>query len=73
VDINPAYQANELKHCINKVGVKALVSSEHFRSSRYDIITDIAPELKTSQPGQLKSKSAPSLESVVIMSKESFP
>jgi fatty-acyl-CoA synthase len=47
VTINPAFQANELTYCLNKVGIKMLVTAETFKSSNYiEIINSAIPELK---------------------------
>ena len=35
VNINPAYQPSELSYCLNKVGVKAVVASESFKTQDY--------------------------------------
>ena len=35
VNVNPAYQANELAYCLNKVNIKALFMAERFKKSDY--------------------------------------
>jgi fatty-acyl-CoA synthase len=48
VNINPAFQANELTYCLKKVGIKMLVAAESFKSSNYiQIINNAIPELKS--------------------------
>jgi len=45
VTINPAYRRSEVAFTLNKVGVKALVAAERFKTSDYvGMIEDIAPE-----------------------------
>jgi len=69
VNINPAYRPNELKYALNKVGVKAIVCDEKFKTQDYhQILLSIAPELNNSKPGQLKSNEVPSLQHVIIIS-----
>ena len=35
VNVNPGYKSSELKYCINKVGIKAMIAAESFRSTDY--------------------------------------
>ena len=54
VNINPAYQPEELKYCLNKVGVKAVVASKTFKTQNYyDILAEVLPELGGSSSGKL--------------------
>ncbi|KAL5279310.1 ACSF2.2 family protein [Megaselia abdita] len=67
VGINPAFQGPEVKYCLNKVGVKAIIAPETFKSQHYySILESIIPELKNSQPGSIKSNEVPTLKSVII-------
>jgi len=69
VNINPAYQAQELKYCLNKVNVKAIVCNETFKTQDYHkMMVSIMPELETCAPGGLNSSSVPSLKHVIIIS-----
>jgi fatty-acyl-CoA synthase len=66
VNINPAYRLGELEYTLNKVGVKALISAESFKSSDYvQMIETLAPEIATSRPGELRAARAPELRAVV--------
>jgi len=68
VNINPAYRLSELEYALNRVGVKALITAEAFKSSRYlDMIRELAPELRTATPGELRSKRLPALQSVIVI------
>jgi fatty-acyl-CoA synthase len=68
VNINPAYRLSELEYALNRVGVRALVSAESFKTSRYlDMIRDLAPELSTARPGALEAERLPSLKSVIVI------
>ena len=74
VNINPAYRISELEHALNQVQCKALVSAETFKSSNYlEMIQSLAPELKDSSPGDLKSRRLPSLKHVIVMSDQLVP
>ena len=35
VNVNPAFQSDELAFCLNKVGVKVLFMAEQFKKSNY--------------------------------------
>jgi len=74
VNINPAYRISELEHALNQVQCKALVSAETFKSSNYvEMIQSLAPELKDSSPGNLKSRRLPSLKHIIVMSDQLVP
>ncbi|HPN06483.1 MAG TPA: AMP-binding protein [Hyphomonadaceae bacterium] len=65
VNINPAYRLSEVEYTLNKVGVKALVCAEKFKTSDYvGMINELAPEIAASKPGDLKSKRLPDLRIV---------
>lgn len=71
VCINPAYRLYELEFALNKVGCRAIVAAESFKSSQYlQMLTELAPELDDSEPGALKSEKLPSLEIVIRMGTE---
>ena len=66
VNVNPAYKAEELKYCINKVEIKALVSARKFKTSNYyETLCEIVDDRDT-----LKGERIPSLEHVIMMKNE---
>ncbi|HIF10236.1 MAG TPA: AMP-binding protein [Sneathiellales bacterium] len=66
VNINPAYRVSELEYALNKVECQALVLAPRFKSSDYvQMISDLAPELKNSAPGDLRAEKLPHLRTVV--------
>ena len=68
VNINPAYQPQELLYCLNKVGVKAVVSAERFKTQDYfSILKEVVPELENATSETVVSKSVASLSRVVMM------
>jgi fatty-acyl-CoA synthase len=74
VNLNPAYQLAEIEFALNKVGCKALVLADQFRTSNYiEMLRTLAPELDGSSPGKLKAARLPTLEIVVQMGSESRP
>lgn len=69
VNINPAYKTYELEYSLNKVGCKAIIMSETFKTQNYvNMLTELCPELATGKPGDLNSKKIPNLKSVIIIS-----
>ncbi|WP_432260291.1 AMP-binding protein [Cupriavidus sp. TMH.W2] len=74
VNINPAYRLAELEYALNKVGVKAIVAAEAFKTSRYlEMLQALAPELATSEPGALQAARLPLLRWVIRMGDDETP
>ncbi|KVL10529.1 AMP-binding protein [Burkholderia sp. MSMB1826] len=68
VNINPAYRLSELEYALNKVGCKAVISAQRFKTSAYvEMLQTIAPELATATPGDLHAARVPSLRTIVSM------
>ncbi|QQK06335.1 AMP-binding protein [Burkholderia anthina] len=68
VNINPAYRLAELEYALNKVGCRALIAAEQFKSSKYlEMLRALAPELAHCAPGDLHAARLPSLRTVVSM------
>jgi fatty-acyl-CoA synthase len=68
VNINPAYRLAELEYALNKVGCKAIVAAEQFKSSKYlEMLQELAPEFATATPGDLHAARLPDLRAVIRM------
>src|SRR5579863_8198435 len=68
VNINPAYRVAELEYALNKVGCKALILAERFKTSDYiGILRELAPEMGQATPGKLEAQRLPALRSVVLI------
>ncbi|NNE83462.1 MAG: AMP-binding protein [Alphaproteobacteria bacterium] len=66
VNINPAYRLAELEFALNKVECKALITATAFKSSDYiAMLRDLAPEIDTAAPGDLRSEKLPHLRTVI--------
>jgi fatty-acyl-CoA synthase len=66
VNINPAYRLTEVEYALNKVGCKALITADSFKSSDYaGMLAELAPELEHSSPGRLDAKRLPNLRAVI--------
>jgi fatty-acyl-CoA synthase len=71
VNINPAYRKAELSYTLNKVGCKALVLADSFKSSEYvGMLKDIAPAIHYAKAGKLKIPELPELRSLIVISDE---
>jgi fatty-acyl-CoA synthase len=74
VTINPAYRRSEVAFTLNKVGVRALVAAERFKTSDYlGMIEDLAPEVAGSTPGALASSALPTLDILIKIGGEARP
>ncbi len=74
VNINPAYRLSELEYALNKVGCRALITAERFKSSDYiGMLNTLAPELATCKAGQLSSARLPQLQVVITTGKADTP
>ena len=74
VTINPAYRLSELEYTLNKVGVKALVAAERYKTSDYvGMVEALAPELPDSFPGALRAARVPTLRAAIKIGGEARP
>jgi len=68
VNINPAYRLAELEYALNKVGCKAIIAAERFKTSMYlEMLQELAPELAAQRPGELRAAKLPELRYVIRM------
>lgn len=66
VTVNPAYRLHELEYALNLVGCAALVTATAFKTSDYlGMLTTLAPELATAEPGRLHAAKLPALRAVI--------
>ncbi|MDR5810335.1 AMP-binding protein [Caballeronia sp. LZ019] len=74
VNINPAYRLAELEYALNKVGCKAIVAAEQFKSSKYlEMLQTLAPELADAEPNALQAARLPELRAVIRMGATATP
>ncbi|HEX4152298.1 MAG TPA: AMP-binding protein [Steroidobacteraceae bacterium] len=68
VNLNPAYRSSELEFALNKVGCKALVLVERFKTGNFlETLRTLAPELDCCAPGALSSPRLPRLRWVILL------
>ena len=74
VCINPAYRTHELEYALNKVGCRALVCADRFKTSDYTgMLRELAPELDGAEPGRLRAARLPQLEIAIRISADTAP
>src|SRR5271155_14682 len=74
VNINPAYRTVELEYALNKVGCKALILAERFKTSDYvATLCELAPELASAVAGKLEAQRLPALRSVILLGEARHP
>lgn len=71
VNVNPAYRPIELEYALNKVGCRAIVMANRFKTSDYpEMLCQLAPEAGNCDPGRLKSEKLPALEVLILIGNE---
>ena len=66
VNINPAYGMHELEYAMNLAGISVLVTADRFKASDYrKTLYDLAPELKTCEPGETTARRLQDLRAVI--------
>lgn len=72
---NPAYKVQEMEYCMKKVGMKAVVMEESYRSQNYyEIMKNIVPEMsKCASGGSVQSKKLPLLSYVIMETDKILP
>ena len=74
VTVNPAYKTHELEYGLKNSETQALILVPRFKSSAYaEMINQIVPELKVSEPGTIQSRALPLLKTVIVIGAERFP
>ena len=68
VNINPAYRLAELEYALNKAGCVALITATWFKASDYiGMLRELAPELASAAPGNLRASRLPELRLVITV------
>src|SRR5271170_2356661 len=71
VNVNPAYRLAELEYALNKAGCVALITAIQFKTSDYlGMLRELAPELATAAPGNLRAAKLPDLRLVITIGDE---
>ncbi|MYC36961.1 MAG: AMP-binding protein [Chloroflexi bacterium] len=68
VNVNPAYRTHELAYVLEQSEANAMILIGRFRNSDYAaMLNEVVPELKDSNPGELRSSQFPYLRSVICI------
>ena len=68
VNINPAYRTSELEYALKKVGCRALVLAQRFKSSDYvAMLAQLCPDLQCGTPGVLACTALPDLKAAIVI------
>ena len=74
VNINPAYRIAELEYALNKVGCRALVHADRFKSSDYTaMLLELCPEIRSSAAGELAAGRIPQLRTLIRIAADELP
>ncbi|CAI2363372.1 unnamed protein product [Moneuplotes crassus] len=67
VNVNPAFQTDDLKYALNLANIKVLVMPEQFSKSHYvDIVRHLIPDHATSKSTTISSSMVPDLRHVIV-------
>ena len=68
VNVNPAYRTHELAYVLEQSEANAIILIGRFRNSDYaGMLNEVVPELKDSNPGELRSSQFPYLRNVICI------
>src|SRR3954451_7653053 len=74
VTVNPSYRTHELRYLLSQSDASTLLLIESFKASDYvAMINELIPELRDSEPGDLKSAQFPQLKRVIFIGKQPQP
>jgi fatty-acyl-CoA synthase len=74
VTVNTNYRTAELEYLLKQSDSTTIILMEQFKDASYiDMVYEIVPELKTSEPGKLESARLPFLKNVIVMGEKRFP
>ncbi len=74
VTVNPAYRTHELAYVLDQAQMDALVIIGRFRTSDYvAMVNEVIPELRESEPGELRSSAFPHLKNVIYIPSQDEP
>lgn len=74
VTVNTNYRTAELEYLLKQSDATTIILMEHYRDASYiDMLYEIAPELKTSEPGRLQCSRLPFLKNVIVLGENRYP
>jgi len=74
VTVNTNYRTAELEYLLKQSDSTTIILMDQFKDASYiDMLYEIVPELRTSEPGMLDSSRLPFLKNVIVMGDKPFP
>jgi fatty-acyl-CoA synthase len=74
VTVNTSYRTSELEYLLKQSDSTTLILIESFKGNSYiDMLYEIVPELKDSEPGKLQSNALPCLKNVILIGDKRYP
>ncbi|WP_209124341.1 AMP-binding protein [Alkalihalobacillus sp. BA299] len=74
VTVNTNYRTAELEYLLKQSDSTTLILMETYRGASYtDMLYEILPELKSSEPGKLQSKKLPYLKNIIFLGEDRKP
>lgn len=74
VTVNTNYKIFELEYLLRQSDSSTLILTDGFKDSNYiEIINQLCPELKDSEPGNLKNPSFPYLKNIIYIGDKEYP
>ncbi|XP_054260339.1 medium-chain acyl-CoA ligase ACSF2, mitochondrial-like [Macrosteles quadrilineatus] len=75
VSMNPSYMAHEIEHCLHKVGLKAIIVDESYKTQLYyKMLCDIVPGLSSLPENYtISCNKLPELSHVIVLSEKHLP
>ncbi|WP_421385473.1 AMP-binding protein [Bacillus salacetis] len=73
VTVNTNYRTAELEYLLKQSDATTILLMDQYRDASYiDMLYEICPELKDSQPGNLESKRLPALKNVIVLGENRY-
>ncbi|EDL66162.1 AMP-binding protein [Bacillus sp. SG-1] len=73
VTVNTNYRTAELEYLLKQSDATTILLMDQYRDASYiEMLYEICPELKDSQPGNLESKRLPALRNVIVLSEKRY-
>ncbi|MFJ7725739.1 AMP-binding protein [Neobacillus sp. NPDC097160] len=74
VTVNTNYRTAELEYLLKQSDATTIILMDTWKDASYiDMIYEIVPELKTSEPGMLKSSRLPFLKNIIVLGDKRYP
>ncbi|GMX61119.1 AMP-binding protein [Paenibacillus elgii] len=74
VTVNTNYRTAELEYLLRQSDSTTLILMESYRGSSYiEMLYEVVPELRTSEPGKLQSEKLPFLKNVIVLGETRYP